>query len=215
MNEVDPKRLASCFSLQKKGVKRKADTTTPTPTAILAPGSPASPPGSLEPKAARLPTMRRESGRPIKPPRKDLPDSQQQHQSSKKGKLSEQLKHCNGILKELLSKKHAAYAWPFYKPVDASALGLHDYHDIIKHPMDLSTVKVPTAWGRWDAQAVIGTLGSIKQSVTSNGHMAILILGIFYKMVMGQKVKCLIIELVFLGLCMVSFVFRAILLMYV
>nr|6DBC_A Chain A, Bromodomain-containing protein 2 [Homo sapiens]6DDJ_A Chain A, Bromodomain-containing protein 2 [Homo sapiens]6WWB_A Chain A, Bromodomain-containing protein 2 [Homo sapiens]7VRM_A Chain A, Bromodomain-containing protein 2 [Homo sapiens]7VS0_A Chain A, Bromodomain-containing protein 2 [Homo sapiens] len=53
----------------------------------------------------------------------------------------EQLKHCNGILKELLSKKHAAYAWPFYKPVDASALGLHDYHDIIKHPMDLSTVK--------------------------------------------------------------------------
>ncbi|XP_031202438.1 bromodomain-containing protein 2 isoform X2 [Mastomys coucha] len=126
---------------KKKGVKRKADTTTPTPTAILAPGSPASPPGSLEPKAARLPPMRRESGRPIKPPRKDLPDSQQQHQSSKKGKLSEQLKHCNGILKELLSKKHAAYAWPFYKPVDASALGLHDYHDIIKHPMDLSTVK--------------------------------------------------------------------------
>lgn len=44
-------------------------------------------------------------------------------------------------MKELLSKKHAAYAWPFYKPVDASALGLHDYHDIIKHPMDLSTVK--------------------------------------------------------------------------
>jgi hypothetical protein len=107
--------------------------------------------------------MRRESGRPIKPPRKDLPDSQQQHQSSKKGKLSEQLKHCNGILKELLSKKHAAYAWPFYKPVDASALGLHDYHDIIKHPMDLSTVKVPTAWGRWAAQAGAGAWGPIKQ----------------------------------------------------
>lgn len=150
------KRDPSCISPQKKGVKRKADTTTPTPTAILAPGSPASPPGGLEPKAARLPPTRRESGRPIKPPRKDLPDSQQQHQSSKKGKLSEQLKHCNGILKELLSKKHAAYAWPFYKPVDASALGLHDYHDIIKHPMDLSTVKVPTAWGRWDDQAVVG-----------------------------------------------------------
>lgn len=149
---------------KKKGVKRKADTTTPTPTAILAPGSPASPPGGLEPKAARLPPMRRESGRPIKPPRKDLPDSQQQHQSSKKGKLSEQLKHCNGILKELLSKKHAAYAWPFYKPVDASALGLHDYHDIIKHPMDLSTVKVPTAWGRWDTQAVIGARESKTRS---------------------------------------------------
>ncbi|XP_010209959.1 PREDICTED: bromodomain-containing protein 2-like, partial [Tinamus guttatus] len=93
----------------------------------------------LEAKAAKIPA-RRESGRPIKPPRKDLPDSQQ-HQTSKKGKLSEQLKYCNGILKELLSKKHAAYAWPFYKPVDASALGLHDYHEIIKHPMDLSTIK--------------------------------------------------------------------------
>lgn len=42
----------------------------------------------------------------------------------------------------MLHKKHAAYAWPFYKPVDASALGLHDYHDIIKCPMDLSNIKV-------------------------------------------------------------------------
>ncbi|NXX14333.1 BRD2 protein, partial [Podargus strigoides] len=129
---------------KKKGVKRKADTTTPTTTAIIATsgGGESSPSASalLEAKAAKIPA-RRESGRPIKPPRKDLPDSQQ-HQTSKKGKLSEQLKYCNGILKELLSKKHAAYAWPFYKPVDASALGLHDYHEIIKHPMDLSTIKV-------------------------------------------------------------------------
>ena len=35
-----------------------------------------------------------------------------------------------------------AYAWPFYHPVDAVALGLHDYHDIIKNPMDLETIKV-------------------------------------------------------------------------
>lgn len=132
---------------KKKGVKRKADTTTPTPTAIIATAASAesslspspSGPSPPEPKAAKIPA-RRESGRPIKPPRKDLPDSQQ-HQTCRRGKLPEQLKYCNGILKELLSKKHAAYAWPFYKPVDASALGLHDYHDIIKHPMDLSTIK--------------------------------------------------------------------------
>uniref|UniRef100_A0A2K5YH83 Bromodomain-containing protein 2 n=1 Tax=Mandrillus leucophaeus TaxID=9568 RepID=A0A2K5YH83_MANLE len=111
---------------KKKGIKRKAVTTTPTPTAILAPGSPASHPGSLEHKVAWLPTCL---------------TYQQQDQSCKKGKLSEQLKHCNGILKELLSKKHAAYAWPLYKPVDASALGLRNYHDIMRHPMDLSNVK--------------------------------------------------------------------------
>ena len=41
----------------------------------------------------------------------------------------------------MFSKKHSSYAWPFYKPVDADQLGLTDYHDIIKHPMDLGTVK--------------------------------------------------------------------------
>lgn len=81
------------------------------------------------------------SGRPIKPPKKDLPDSVQP-QPSRKGKLSPQLRYCSVLLKEMLSKKHAAYAWPFYVPVDAAALGLHDYHDIIKCPMDLSTIKV-------------------------------------------------------------------------
>lgn len=57
-------------------------------------------------------------------------------------KLSERLKYCNGILKEMFAKKHALYAWPFYKPVDTEGLGLHDYHDIIHEPMDLSTIKV-------------------------------------------------------------------------
>ncbi|XP_072287316.1 bromodomain-containing protein 2 isoform X1 [Pyxicephalus adspersus] len=130
---------AQQIAKQKKGVKRKADTTTPTTTAIIATSGDSSPLTPSDTKPAKIPA-RRESGRPIKPPRKDLPDSQQ-HQTSKKGKLSEQLKYCNGILKELLSKKHGAYAWPFYKPVDASALGLHDYHEIIKQPMDLSTIK--------------------------------------------------------------------------
>lgn len=81
------------------------------------------------------------SGRPIKPPKKDLPDSVRP-QPSRKGKLSLQLRYCNGLLKEMLSKKHAAYAWPFYVPVDTVTLGLHDYHDIIKCPMDLGTIKV-------------------------------------------------------------------------
>ncbi|XP_076627797.1 homeotic protein female sterile isoform X6 [Colletes latitarsis] len=109
----------------KKGVKRKADTTTPTANSF-------EPLYKLDPKNAKLPT-RRESGRQIKKP---------QHTTGKsKEKLSEALKSCNEILKELFSKKHSGYAWPFYKPVDAELLGLHDYHDIIKKPMDLGTVK--------------------------------------------------------------------------
>ncbi|XP_069561194.1 bromodomain-containing protein 3-like [Brachyistius frenatus] len=67
--------------------------------------------------------------------------------------MSKQLKYCNDILKEMLSRKHSAYAWPFYTPVDTEALQLHDYHDIIKHPMDLGTVKKKLDGGEYqDAQ---------------------------------------------------------------
>ncbi|KAL6529482.1 hypothetical protein OROGR_015105 [Orobanche gracilis] len=47
-------------------------------------------------------------------------------------------KSCNALLERLMKQKHA---WVFNKPVDAVALGLHDYFDIIKNPMDLGTVK--------------------------------------------------------------------------
>nr|XP_020667908.1 bromodomain-containing protein 3 [Pogona vitticeps] len=127
-------------AFQKKGVKRKADTTTPTTSAITASRS-ESPTPLSDSKQAKVVARRESGGRPIKPPKKDLEDGEVPQHAGKKGKLSEHLKYCDSILKEMLSKKHAAYAWPFYKPVDAEALELHDYHDIIKHPMDLSTVK--------------------------------------------------------------------------
>uniref|UniRef100_A0A672SAG1 Bromodomain-containing protein 3-like n=1 Tax=Sinocyclocheilus grahami TaxID=75366 RepID=A0A672SAG1_SINGR len=124
----------------KKGVKRKADTTTPTTSAITASRS-QSPTPLSEGKQGKVAARRESTGRPIKPPKKDFEDGELGVHGSKKGRLSEQLKYCEVILKEMLSKKHAAYAWPFYKPVDAEALELHDYHEIIKYPMDLSTVK--------------------------------------------------------------------------
>lgn len=140
----------------KRGVKRKADTTTP----VLVASSPGDPLYEPSPKVekkiinsvstpvmpGKIPAVRRESNRKIIKPKRDLPDEQVGEKSqhggkSKKGKMSEQLKYCNNLMKELFSKKHQAYAWPFYKPVDADVLGLHDYHDIIKKPMDLGTIK--------------------------------------------------------------------------
>jgi len=115
-----------------QGVKRKqADTTTP-PSAFD--------PNSIDDGPNSAP----KSGRQIKRVTKDLPEFVPQH-STKKGRggvMSESVKACNEILKELLSKKHAAYAWPFYKPVDTTALELHDYKKVIKTPMDLGTMKV-------------------------------------------------------------------------
>ncbi|XP_038845246.1 bromodomain-containing protein 3-like isoform X4 [Salvelinus namaycush] len=126
--------------IKKKGVKRKADTTTPTTSAISASRSD-SPTQLLESQQGKVSSRRESTVRPVKPPKKGTEDGEVPLLGGKKGKLGEQLKHCDFILKEMLSKKHAAYAWPFYKPVDAEALELHDYHEIIKHPMDLSTVK--------------------------------------------------------------------------
>ncbi|XP_043556019.1 bromodomain-containing protein 3-like [Chiloscyllium plagiosum] len=121
----------------KKGIKRKADTTTPT-TSVPTISSGSSPILSeCKPTKTCSPEK---SSQLSKPPTKDLPDSQQ-HPAGKKDKLTTNLQLCNDILKEMFAKKHAAYAWPFYEPVDAEALGLHDYHDIIEHPMDLSSVK--------------------------------------------------------------------------
>ena len=101
-----------------QGVKRKqADTTTP-PSAFD--------PNSINDDHNSAP----KSGRQIKRVTKDLPELAPQHSSKPRGRLTESLKACNEILKELLSKKHAAYAWPFYKPVDTTALELHDYKKV-------------------------------------------------------------------------------------
>ncbi|KGN53881.1 transcription factor GTE7 [Cucumis sativus] len=49
------------------------------------------------------------------------------------------LKACSQILTKLMKHKHG---WIFNKPVDVVGMGLHDYYDIVKRPMDLGSVKV-------------------------------------------------------------------------
>ncbi|GAA0176712.1 hypothetical protein LIER_29585 [Lithospermum erythrorhizon] len=48
------------------------------------------------------------------------------------------MKECRSILTKLMKHKDG---WVFNVPVDDVALGLHDYHQIVKRPMDLGTVK--------------------------------------------------------------------------
>lgn len=46
------------------------------------------------------------------------------------------------VLKEILKKlKTHRSAWPFQMPVDAVALGVPHYYEVIKNPMDLSTIE--------------------------------------------------------------------------
>jgi hypothetical protein len=117
---------AAAMAKKRQGVKRKqADTTTP--------------PSTLE---SLDEANRRESARQIKRVTKDLPEYQPQHSSKPRGKLTESMKACHDIIKEIFSKKHAGYAWPFYKPVDTDLL--HDYKKVVKTPMDLGTIKAKT-----------------------------------------------------------------------
>merc|ERR1719341_835799 len=107
------------ISLQ--GVKRKADTTT---------GDSSSEPGEEKKPKNRMTEAL-----------KEMPDTLPQHSSKPKNRMTEAMKACNEIIKEMFSKKHSAYAWPFYKPVDTEQLDLHDYKQVIKKPMDLGTVR--------------------------------------------------------------------------
>ncbi|XP_040915097.1 bromodomain-containing protein 3-like isoform X2 [Toxotes jaculatrix] len=116
---------------KKKVLKRKEVDSTDLSSAVIT---------NLSDLSERK--RRRESaGRAVDPSKGDFEEKESSKRETEQGGLSKQLRYCNEILNEMLSKKHAAYAWPFYKPVDAEALQLHDYHDIIKYPMDLSTVK--------------------------------------------------------------------------
>ncbi|XVF04314.1 hypothetical protein REPUB_Repub05bG0072000 [Reevesia pubescens] len=47
-------------------------------------------------------------------------------------------KSCSNLLGKLMKHK---FGWVFNKPVDVKGLGLLDYYSIVKHPMDLGTVK--------------------------------------------------------------------------
>uniref|UniRef100_A0A8C8B0W5 Bromodomain testis-specific protein n=1 Tax=Otus sunia TaxID=257818 RepID=A0A8C8B0W5_9STRI len=127
----------------KKGVKRKADTTTPTTSIFTASGESSA--MFNERKAAKAYRGENECVIPNKLLKRYLPHSQQSPETLKKIHLSEQLKHCNEILKEMFSKKHAAYAWPFLKPTDVASFSLGENQGITKCPTDLGTIKVTTA----------------------------------------------------------------------
>ena len=49
------------------------------------------------------------------------------------------IKYCETMIQRLW--KHPS-AWPFWVPVDAKTMKLVDYHDIIKKPMDMGTIKL-------------------------------------------------------------------------
>ncbi|NXB39830.1 BRDT protein, partial [Eulacestoma nigropectus] len=123
----------------KKGVKRKADTTTPSTSIVTATGESSA--VFNKRKAVKACGGENECMVTNKLLNRSFSDSQQPPGIIKKFQLSEQLKHCNAILKEMFSKKHAAYAWPFLKPVDVASFSTGVNQAIRKCPTDLGAIK--------------------------------------------------------------------------
>ncbi|KAH8402276.1 hypothetical protein KR009_010971 [Drosophila setifemur] len=54
---------------------------------------------------------------------------------------SSEIGACKAIIKRMFSSSYKHLAWIFYEPLDAQLLALYDYHEVVKEPMDLSTVR--------------------------------------------------------------------------
>ncbi|TGZ70349.1 hypothetical protein CRM22_003256 [Opisthorchis felineus] len=86
--------------------------------------------------------------RQIKKPKRDY----EERSVAKRLRLSEALKACSNILKDISSQRYRDLNHLFLKPVDAEAMGLHDYHDVVKKAMDLSTVKTKLESGQYHSK---------------------------------------------------------------
>ncbi|PON98407.1 Bromodomain containing protein [Trema orientale] len=80
----------------------------------------------------------RDSNRTPKSKRGKGDDREMKFGQSKDKYWSQLFKSCGSLLEKLMKHK---FGWVFNVPVDVKGLGLHDYNAIIKHPMDLGTVK--------------------------------------------------------------------------
>ncbi|PKI59275.1 hypothetical protein CRG98_020355 [Punica granatum] len=58
------------------------------------------------------------------------------------------MNQCEALLKRLMSHQHG---WVFNKPVDVKALNIPDYFTVIKHPMDLGTIKGKISSGSYSS----------------------------------------------------------------
>ncbi|KAJ8466641.1 hypothetical protein OPV22_029193 [Ensete ventricosum] len=58
------------------------------------------------------------------------------------------MKQCEALLKRLMSHQ---YGWVFNSPVDVVKLNIPDYFQVIKHPMDLGTIKTRIGLGSYSS----------------------------------------------------------------
>jgi bromodomain-containing factor 1 len=132
-------------AVEKKETRRKS-----VPTPVEKPQTPASATAASPSQAFALgpdgmPNLRRNStaqdGRPKREIRRTKPKDLTYTTKPKSKKAQLELKFCGEILADVKSKKHAKFNWPFLVPVDPVALNIPSYFNIIRKPMDISTME--------------------------------------------------------------------------
>ncbi|CAM0880388.1 unnamed protein product [Alopecurus aequalis] len=126
------RRLSSELSQVRSTYKRINSLPTPAPSSALSATDPSTP---LPPH----PSVSKHKS-------KKGPSNPSGSAEARRKLYAPVFKSCGLLLARLMKHKHG---WVFNVPVDASALGLHDYHTIIAKPMDLGTVKLRLTEGQY------------------------------------------------------------------
>ena len=149
MAALPPATIAEPSKADKKAAKPKVDPVRAPPprrqSVTAKAASPKAPsPATFAPDPNGMPLIRRDStldGRPkraIVPPKRN---SDFGGARPKKKKYELELRFCDEVLKIINSPKHWTINQYFTHPVDPVALNIPTYFQVIKKPMDLSTVR--------------------------------------------------------------------------
>ncbi|KAI8360044.1 Bromodomain-containing protein [Mortierella sp. GBAus27b] len=90
----------------------------------------------------REPSEERRPKRDIQVPSKDIQTGvSSKRKGSERWKTDPQLRHCHTIIRDLSKKSNFEFMFPFMEPVDWVKLQIPEYPKIIKHPMDIGTIR--------------------------------------------------------------------------
>ncbi|CAG8460855.1 4936_t:CDS:2 [Paraglomus occultum] len=121
------------------------------PVAKPAEPSTSKPPKPTEISISKVSEPKRPKREIRPPPPKDYPETPSVRKGSVSKKRDAEMKFLRAIIREFKKKQHAPYAYPFYEPVDAMKLGVPDYYDVIKNPMDISTLNNKLENGQYES----------------------------------------------------------------
>ncbi|KAF9335036.1 hypothetical protein BG006_001025 [Podila minutissima] len=143
----EPAKKAPPAAKTKKDSSKKEPRKEPmiTPIELVTPGATLASSASIPSYPnhhARAESEERRPKRDTHAPSKEISTGTS---TKKKGgsrwKTNEQLRFCLTVLKEFSKKSKAEFMFPFMEPVDPIKLNIPEYPLIIKHPMDLSTIR--------------------------------------------------------------------------